>query len=57
MGDIIELQFIEIAKRIDDPFIYIMTLLNLGFNPKIYNRLANRCWNKIHPNKKLQTPK
>ena len=53
MADITELTMIEMAKKTDDPFIYVMVLLDIGFRPDIYRKLANKCWNKIHPEKQL----
>jgi len=54
--NIIILYFEELAKKTNDPFIYIMSTIEWGFHVYTDKVRIIKAWNKYHKDKKLPMP-
>jgi len=49
--------FEAMAQQTDDPFLYIMATIKLGFNKLSDKRDIVKAWNKFHKDKRLPLPR
>ena len=57
MTEITVLFFEEMAKKVNDPFVYIMATIELGFKAYTDKVRIVKAWNKYHKDKPLPIPK
>jgi len=48
----------DIARRVANPFEYVMVLQGIGFG-RVFSekKAAVRIWNKVHPDRRLPLPR